>query len=439
MRNSLIITALILLVGIVPALWRKNAPPTGNPPLAESVSDRKTGAATRTEGRPAKRTTSRREQARREHGGNAAATLDLAKLIAAAHGSGAEDKAARQQAAAFFNGLEKLSPGEIRTILAGLWDATEIPASKRRSVIGFALFQISKDRPEAALELAAAIPGALEDNTVARRAAATSLKTLAAKDPQAALAWLRGQAGKNHGSGDLPLRSALIAGIAENDPAAALRALPGLETEPGGNLLETIARSGSQDPDKRMRTLAALRGYLAALPAEERAEKTSDALSAMARNLDREDFESVSGWLEDAEMKPDELAGFANGLDFHATKTETGKWLGWLGGKLGPEKSAEAVMDLMGEWTQEDYQAAGQWLAAAPAGAVKDSAVIAYAEAVAEYDPQAAEQWAVQIPAGARREQALHGILDNWPSADAAGAASFAQKHGLTAPGTSDP
>jgi hypothetical protein len=92
---------------------------------------------------------------------------------------------------------------------------------------------------------------------------------------------------------------------------------------------------------------------------------------------------------------------------------------------------AERVGNLVSQWTQQDYLAAGQWLTEVPDGPAKTPAVCAYAETVAEYEPQVAAQWALTLPAGEARQRTLLRIYQNWPKADAAAAAAFAKEQGL--------
>jgi hypothetical protein len=74
------------------------------------------------------------------------------------------------------------------------------------------------------------------------------------------------------------------------------------------------------------------------------------------------------------------------------------------------EHVATSHFQQLSSWTTSDYQAAGKWLAAAPEGPAKISAIHAYAETVAKADPQAATQWALTLPAGNEREETLRRI-----------------------------
>ena len=147
--------------------------------------------------------------------------------------------------------------------------------------------------------------------------------------------------------------------------------------------------------------------------------------------MGEENVGSVSQWLAKSKLTPDEKSSFAAGLSYSATGDDTGKWIEWMASNLTAESLEEPVKELVGEWTEQDYQASGKWLAAAPESPAKHTAVLAYAEAVAEYEPQVAGQWAMTLPPGPVRDETLKVIYQNWPGNDPVGAAAFAREHGL--------
>ena len=130
-------------------------------------------------------------------------------------------------------------------------------------------------------------------------------------------------------------------------------------------------------------------------------------------------------------LTPSEKVRLANELTYFTTKADTGRWVEWMSGNLPEELFAEPVRKLIGEWTEQDYVAAGKWLATAPDGPAKVAAVEAYARAVARYESQVAGQWAMTLPPGTARNATLRAVHQNWPADDPEGAAAFAREHGL--------
>jgi hypothetical protein len=186
------------------------------------------------------------------------------------------------------------------------------------------------------------------------------------------------------------------------------------------------------DPGRRDAVLAALRGYLATLPDEsERNEIRGRAFGVFASAADTAGYDNLTKWLADSKLTPEEKTQFANGLTYFTSRENTGRWVEWMSGNLAAESLPDPVREIVGEWTRQDYAAAGKWLATTPDGPAKQAAVAAYAEAVAEYEPQVAVQWALTLPAGTQRDATFKSIYQNWPASDPEGAAGFARAHGL--------
>jgi hypothetical protein len=88
----------------------------------------------------------------------------------------------------------------------------------------------------------------------------------------------------------------------------------------------------------------------------------------------------------------------------------------------------------MRNWTNSDYRAAGEWLAAAPTGETKNASVKTYAETVARYDPQTAAQWALTLPEGKAKTETIRNIHNNWPKdtpEQEAARAAYKQEQGI--------
>ncbi|MES2997062.1 MAG: hypothetical protein V4733_09665 [Verrucomicrobiota bacterium] len=420
MKNSWLIGALILGIGMVPGFLdlrriherrQENAALVAHGKHSENSSDRR-GENPAGRERPPRYRSSPDQDPLQE-------ILRISRALDEPDGTNNAG-----ESAALIEMLSQLDVESLRQIFSALSREESISAPTRRSVIAFTLMALADMRPETVLALAA--DGAVEETG----AVPLALGNLAKKNPQAAMAWLQANARLNGPDLNHAKRS-MLAAVASNDPAHALQMMDDLGFKPGDGGIEMIATAAGESPDKRTAVLEAMRTWLAKLPENQRAQQTNTALAAIARNLHDEDFDSVTGWIEDVDLTAAEIGSFADGLSYMETKDETGEWIEWLGKNADSTASAGAVTDLMGEWTRQDYQAAGRWLAKAPAGPAKEQAVGAYAEAVAEYDPQVAVQWAMTLPQGERRTRALANIHANWPDNDKTGAAEFAQRHGI--------
>lgn len=63
-----------------------------------------------------------------------------------------------------------------------------------------------------------------------------------------------------------------------------------------------------------------------------------------------------------------------------------------------PGKGEDPIMDMIRCWTNDDYEAAGKWLAAAPEGPAKNAAIRSYALTVFKHDPETSMQWIMTLP-----------------------------------------
>jgi hypothetical protein len=271
----------------------------------------------------------------------------------------------------------------------------------------------------------------MDESMLGEHVIASALNRWAELDPRAALDWVRKNAAAHPEIlGDT--QTVVLAGVARNNPKLAFQLAGGLGPDQAMNAINAIVITGHDDPVQRSAVLTALREHLATVRDEsERQEIRANALEMLARTADKEGFDSLTKWMESAAFTPQEKGEFAAGLTYFTTKNDTGKWVEWMAGNLPAESLRDPVRETVGEWTQQDYVSAGQWLSSAPEGPARTAAVEAYAEAVAEYEPQVAAQWAMTLPPGPGRDSTLKAVYQNWPASDPEGAAAFAREHGL--------
>ena len=324
-----------------------------------------------------------------------------------------------------------LDASQLKLALAGMRDDPSVSEETRRNLIGYSLLILSEEHPAAALALFTESSALLSDSQIGRGVIFSALGRWAKDDPLAALEWLRKNSAAHPDIVDDDAKRSIIAGAAENNPPLAFKLIAEMGLEDRSAALRSLVETGAS-PDQRTAILDALRDYLTTLPdAADRADLLQESLENMGRNLSEEDFDSVKSWIAASKLSSQETAQFAAGLSYFNTKQDTGRWIDWMAGNLPKDQLAENVENLIGQWTQQDYQAAGKWLSAAAEGPAKNAAVASYAATVAEYEPQTAVQWALTLPAGPQRQQTLESIYQNWPKSDASAAAAFAHEHAL--------
>jgi len=349
-----------------------------------------------------------------------------------------EDAGFQKRSMEMLERLMALDADQLKAVIARLREDAGLSEETRENMILFSVLVLGEAHPAAALALFAESADLLLESDLAPHLIGSALSRLAKDDPQAALRWI-----EKHGS-EVPdldrddLKNGVLAGVAENDPKLAFKLMGELGLEENSGAIDAIV-SIATNPEQRAAILSACRDHLITMQNEgEREAFREEALAGLARSISGESFDSLTQWMTLQKLSPAEVDQFVAGFSYDTTGSETGRWIDWMAQSLPADKLDTRVGDLIGNWTQQDYLAAGKWLAAAADGPAKQAAVKSYAETVAEYEPQTAVQWALTLPAGEGRSSTLESIYQNWPSADAAGAAAFAAEHGIETEATEE-
>jgi hypothetical protein len=330
--------------------------------------------------------------------------------------------------------MMSLDASQIKTLIAELRAAKDLKDETRQGLIGFAIMTLANDHPQAALALFTEAADDFKQGHVRQFIVPSALARWAKDDPMGALAWVR-----KHGEAHPDLvsdeaKAGLVKGVAVKDPKQALELISKLKLEDASTAIDVVA-SAAGTPEQRSDTLKALRDLAAKTgTTEKQRTELHKAVSELARSAAREGFATATQWIETAGFSEDELSRATQGFAYSIKRDETGQWIDWLGNKLPADKLANPVHDMIRNWTQADYQAAGQWLSKANEGPAKQAAVRSYAETVARYDPETAAQWGLTLPPGADREKTLKNIHSQWPKDDdasKAAAEAFARQHGI--------
>ncbi|MES2921853.1 MAG: hypothetical protein V4819_09910 [Verrucomicrobiota bacterium] len=342
------------------------------------------------------------------------------------------DEAFSQRSETFLTRLEGLDVSQLKRIINEVRGNRQISEKGRRTIITASIQMITEAHPGAALAMFLECSELLGKNEDSNDVMTTALSHLATTNPQATAEWIERNSAVYAATADDFTHTEVLDSIAGTDPKLAFKLIGSLHPEDPSDAIQTIIGTSEDNPEKRDAILAALRDHLATLSnAEDREQIRDEAFEAFAQNIGKEGIDSVSRWIEKSKLSPEEKARFASGLSYSATEADTGRWIEWMSENVPAENLTEPVQDLVGDWTQQDYQASGKWLAATPESPAKHTAVLAYAAAIAEYEPQVAGQWAMTLPPGPVRDETLKVIYQNWPGSDPVGAAAFAREHGM--------
>jgi hypothetical protein len=256
--------------------------------------------------------------------------------------------------------LFALDPAELQLFIATLRTDKSLTAETRGSLISLAILLLADEHPATALGLFSESSDLLADSAVGQQAVHSTLRSWAKQDLTAALAWVKKNAADHPDTAIDELAQSIITSVAEADPKLGFKLITENPLEDPSAAIQALVET-CKNPEQRSAVLAALRDHLTTLPVgEERDELLQESLENMGRGLTNETFAAVSNWLATANFSPAEASQFAAGLSYFNTKEDTGQWLDWMARTLPKDSLAENIDTLVGQWTQQDYQAAGK-------------------------------------------------------------------------------
>ena len=338
---------------------------------------------------------------------------------------------------------EAIDPAMVPTALAALrentpeWD----PDGKIAAQI------LLKRWAAADMDAALAFISAL-DYREATGAATTVLSTLAARDPQRAIAWL--EAPENTLAKSDWMRDALTGTITKEwvrrDPAAALAwAEANSGTGRKGALIGVFGTLAATDPEQAARLASQLRADQARTDvigqiAQAWAERAPLEAIAWSQELEGGDHtrgmaETLGTW---AATAPEQAAAFVDrwegdrqdflpGIGISWAQRDPQAAADWLASQPEGEGRTVAMGAVMWAWTVADPAASSTWLRELPPGPDRDQAIGGLAKAAFDDDPQAAITWAASVDNPERRAQALEIGVREWLRRDPAAATSWLQ------------
>jgi hypothetical protein len=336
-----------------------------------------------------------------------------------------------------------LDAEQLKILIGEIITAPGIDGNLQLSLLQFALKQLMKSHPQDALAMLT--PEVIElfnrnsDVAVANFIYAPTLGW-ARENPRAALAWYRKNRDILPANAAENVAVAIFNGAAYSDLRLALQLAGELGKDPADTVPRLIGRAG-QTPQEKQASLAVLREWIPTVADEGVREKVFyESLCQLVLGTEggSADFQAITRWVGDAKLTGKEMELFTRGdvvdFSYHVKPADTGKWAEWLGANFPEEDASRQIWNIYQRWTGGDFQAAGEWLATAPDGPAKNTAICAYADTVAKYDPQAALCWLVTLPPGKQREEFFQRLYRDWPKKDPAArqaAEAFAKEYGV--------
>jgi hypothetical protein len=345
---------------------------------------------------------------------------------------GPPDQAQQKRIMEIMDRMMSLDSTQLKILIAELRAAKDLKDETRQGLIGFSIMTLSNDHPQAALALVTESSDILEKNVMLNaHVVSSSLAKWAKEDPMAALEWVKKNSAKFPDLITDETKRGLISGTAKQDPKLAFKLIAELGIKEPQQAISNMVRA-AKTPEERTTTLIALREHLATLTDEKtKNELSKEAVENFAYSIAKEGFDSSTRWIAESNFTAAEIESFVQGIYVSEGSDENGKWVVWIGDHLPPEKADDRISIIVGNWTRNDYQAAGKWLATVADGPTKNTAIRSYAETIAQYEPATAAQWALTLPPGKDRDSTLNRIYRNWPESDSAAKEAFKQEHGI--------
>ncbi len=319
--------------------------------------------------------------------------LSSAELIALAEA--VRDAPGDENYLRLLDSLSVLGAEDLENFLAEIGADTRFGSVPGRMFVSEGIGVLARNHPRAALELFVRNPK-LIDNWWSRMSyVRTALVSLVPSDPASAIEWI----GKYPELVTAEEKRAMISAVAPQDPLLAFRLVGDLKFERAASGVQEIVGSAGT-LEVKSAVLAGLREYLAGIPDDStRNDELRTCFRMLSQHLEREDFNSATRWIADANFNALELEPFLDGFITVTVGVETGHWIEWMRQTPPSEPTDSRISNLIHQWVQNDYRSAATWAATQPPGKDRDSI------------------WKI--------------INDQWPAHDSRGKAAFMKEHGI--------
>jgi hypothetical protein len=319
---------------------------------------------------------------------------------------------------------DRLDSRQLKIVIAALRADVDLPEEDRISLLGIGFRGLASADPCTVLEMAYSPEWRelIQKELWGGGLVPSAISSLAQKDLEGALAWLREHPEWNEKN----MKRRLVEIVAQQDTKRALE----LAWDYGDDSLGFCLIDGKPQSEW-LSLLAAMREKATGASSAKGGKFRDKLLDGIAQQFSEAGPEAAKGWLDQAALNEAEALAFLRGICNAQDDEHAGEWIDWAAARLPAKKISSDVESIAWSWTKKDYKAAGEWLNQAAEGPVKQAVVTGYAQVVAAQDPEVAAQWAVTLPAGKDRDRVLKRVRDEWKKKDEAAAAEFARKNGM--------
>ncbi len=328
--------------------------------------------------------------------------------------------------------LTGLEPGQMKDLIAGILSAPELGEESRQSLLRLLLESLTERHPLEALGIISSDPALIGDPGWKMRITSDAMVRGAGEAPEEVIRWYEDHPGAFSDQEKDIITDRVLRALGQTDPELAFGMIKGLGIQNIEYATGAIA-SSARTLDQASESLAAFREHLPAFGNPEAQDNLRFGVNrTLITNSFSHGFDEAVDWIGKAGFSQKELADYIFRVRRHVRQEEAPRWLGWIDETISDRAVVSQVIpELVGDWTQTDYKAAGDWLESQPDSAVKTSAVRSHALTLARHQPDAAARWAMTMPTGEDRTSTLKMVVDRWRTIDAAAADAFASQHGV--------
>ena len=342
------------------------------------------------------------------------------------------DEAAKQRNADLYRRLSELEPILLRIFTLDVLASMDLRDEAQARQAVFLLRTLSRKDPAGALDFFRKNSLILRKDSGAAYIVSDALESWAKEAPIAAAEWMKKNVAEIPEALSSQSQANVLRRAAEKDPRVAFSLITGLglDFQHAHSAMNNIVTTATTE-EEMSATLAALREYREANSSnKELTRAANDNLAYFSQELRKQSFEAASKWIENAKLNPKDLDRICQSLS-SGVLDEPNRWIEWMGRVFPPGKGDGLVIDLIGNWTEQDYDTAGKWLTSAREGPLKNVAICGYAQTVFKHDPKTAMQWIMTLPPGKDQQNTLQYILVNYLRNNPEAAAAFKTEHGL--------
>ena len=360
--------------------------------------------------------------------------IEQIQLVKAIEQGGSRDEAWQKRGQKCVECISALDASGLKILITDLLASKELSQrGKAEAALSLLGLNLAKRDPSGALAFATEQVSALSHGRNGiENVIYNSLANWAKDDPLAAVQWMKKNAAEFPDAMRAQSLHNVFHSAAEKEPRLALTLIVelGLNYLDSHGAVHTVVTAATTD-DERTAVLEALREFRKSNQSnKDLVRAADDNLGYLSNGLRQSSFETASKWVDSVNLNPKELDGFCERLS-NGIVEEPGKWIEWMGERFPAGKGDSSIMDLIGRWTETDYEAAGKWLASAPDGPARIAAIRGYAQEIFPHDRETAMQWLMTLPPGEERQNTLRYIRVNCLRGDPEAAAAFAKEHGL--------